>query len=117
MAEAAISCSSGWAVLIRTNRFGVRYGYGIESYRQRLRRIGWLTVPEIACRIGVHPMTAKIYAKSGLLRAVRINDKGDLLFEPTEGSIPGSHRGKRHQDPLVRSDLTSQMRNEVQYET
>jgi DNA invertase Pin-like site-specific DNA recombinase len=95
----------------------LRLSYGIESYGQRLRRIGWLTVPEIACRIGVHPMTAKIYAKSGLLRAVRINDKGDLLFEPTEGSIPGSHRGKRHQDPLVRSDLTSQMRNEVQYET
>lgn len=95
----------------------LRLSYGIESYGQRLRRIGWLTVPEIACRIGVHPTTAKIYAKSGLLRAVRINDKGDLLFEPTEGSIPGSHRGKRHQDPPVRSDLTSQMRNEVQYET
>jgi len=95
----------------------LRLSYGIESYGQRLRRIGWLTVPEIACRIGVHPTTARIYAKSGLLRAVRINDKGDLLFEPTAGSIPRTHRGKRHRDSLLRSDLTSQMRNEVQYET
>ena len=95
----------------------LRLSYGIESYGQRLRRIGWLTVPEIACRIGVHPTTARTYAKNGILRAMRINDKGDLLFEPTASSIPRTHRGKRYRDSHLRSNLTSQMRNEVQYET
>ena len=95
----------------------LRLSYGIESYGQRLRRIGWLTVPEIARRIGVHPTTARTYARSRLLHAVRINDKGDLLFEPTAGSIPRTHRGKRRRYPPSRSDDTSQMRNEVHYET
>jgi hypothetical protein len=36
----------------------VRSCYGIESYHQHLHRSGWLTLPEIAREIGVHPHTA-----------------------------------------------------------
>jgi DNA invertase Pin-like site-specific DNA recombinase len=95
----------------------LRLSYGIESYGQQLRRIGWLTPPEIASSIGVHPETARTYAKKGLLHAVRINDKGDLLFEPPSAPIPCAHRGKRYRDRPARTDVNPQMRNEVQYET
>ncbi len=94
----------------------LRLSYGIESYGQQLRRNGWLTVPEIACRVGVHPTTARTYAKRGLLRAVRINDKGDLLFEPTAGPIPRVHRIRQQADSLSRGDVTPQMRDEVHYD-
>ena len=62
----------------------LRFDYGIESYRQHLQRSGWLTLPEIALKIGVHPHTAWTYAKKGLLRSVRADAK-HLLFEPPMG--------------------------------
>jgi DNA invertase Pin-like site-specific DNA recombinase len=62
----------------------VRFCYGIESYHNHLRHGGWLTLPEIAREIGVHPQTAWTYAKKGLLRVVRANAK-HLLFEPLAG--------------------------------
>jgi DNA invertase Pin-like site-specific DNA recombinase len=65
----------------------VRSSYGIESYHQHLQRSGWLTLPEIAREIGVHPHTAWTYAKKGLLRVVRANAK-HLLFEPLTGRSP-----------------------------
>ena len=78
----------------------VRSCYGIESYHQQLQRNGWLTLPEIAREIGVHPQTAWTYAKKGLLRAVRANAK-HLLFEPLSVRSPfarpskGRRRGAR----------------------
>ena len=71
----------------------IRFAYGIESYCQHLQRSGWLTLPEIARKIGVHPHTARIYAKEGILRAVRVNGK-DLLFQPPTGPLPCAHPPK-----------------------
>jgi hypothetical protein len=62
----------------------LRFSYGIESYRQHLQRSGWLTLPEIARKIGVHPHTARRYARKGLLRTIRANAK-HLLFELPAG--------------------------------
>jgi DNA invertase Pin-like site-specific DNA recombinase len=59
----------------------IRSCHSIESYHQHLQCNGWLTLPEIAREIGVHPHTAWTYAKKGLLRFVRANAK-HLLFEP-----------------------------------
>ena len=71
----------------------IRLAYGVESYCQHLQRSGWLTLPEIARKIGVHPHTARIYAKEGILRAVRVNGK-DLLFQPPTGPLPCAHPAK-----------------------
>jgi len=71
----------------------LRFDYGIESYRQHLQRSGWLTLPEIALKIGVHPQTARRYAKQGLLRVVRPDAK-HLLFEPPTGRSPFAHPSK-----------------------
>jgi hypothetical protein len=71
----------------------LRFAYGIESYCRHLQLRGWLTLPEIARKIGVYPHTAGTYAKEGILRAVRVNGK-DLLFEPMTGSLPNTHPQK-----------------------
>jgi hypothetical protein len=74
----------------------VRSAYGIESYSQQLQRNGWLTLPEIAREIGVHPYTAWTYAKKGFLHVVRANAK-HLLFEPLMGrsSFARPSKGRR----------------------
>jgi len=71
----------------------LRFAYGIESYGRHLQRSGWLTLPEIARQMGVYPHTARVYAKEGILRAVRVNGK-DLLFEPMTCSLPKAHPRK-----------------------
>jgi hypothetical protein len=82
----------------------LRFDYGIESYSQHLQRSGWLTLSEIAGKIGVHPQTIRMYAKKGLLRTIRVNGR-DLLFEPTMDPIPHAHRSK--EDPCVLHELHS----------
>jgi len=74
-------CSGAGRSFTRQRIAYVRSCYGIESYYQHLQRNGWLTLPEIAREIGVHPHTAWTYARKGLLRVVRANAK-HLLFEP-----------------------------------
>lgn len=94
----------------------IRSSYGIASYSEHLRRHGWLTVPEIAARMNVHSSTAKRFAHEGVLRAVRADDSGLLLFEPTGGPLPNAHPGKRLRDRRHYPELASRMSNEVQYE-
>ena len=80
----------------------LRFAYGIESYCRHLQRRGWLTLPEIARKIGVYPHTARTYAKKGILRAVRVNGK-DLLFEPMTGSLPNTYPQKGASSSLSRA--------------
>jgi DNA invertase Pin-like site-specific DNA recombinase len=94
----------------------IRSAYGIASYLQHLRSHGWLTVPEITMQIKVHPSTAKRFAREGVLRAVRANDSGLLLFEPVTGPLPQAQPGKRFRDRRLYPQLASKMPNEVQYE-
>jgi DNA invertase Pin-like site-specific DNA recombinase len=82
----------------------LRFDYGIESYCQHLQRSGWLTLPEIAGKIGVHPQTVRMYAKKGLLHTIRVNGR-DLLFEPTTDPLPRAHGSK--EDPGVLHELHS----------
>lgn len=63
----------------------IRIAYNIASYFHHLRSQGWLTVPEIAAQMKVPSWTAKRFAREGVLRAVRSNDSGLLLFEPATG--------------------------------
>jgi DNA invertase Pin-like site-specific DNA recombinase len=95
----------------------VRRSYGIESYHDWLRRQGWLTAVEMAPRLRLTRGTAKRFARDGLVRAVRADDKGIILFAPPEGPLPKGHRGKRHRDRRVFPKLDAEVRKEVQYET
>jgi hypothetical protein len=93
----------------------IRFAYGIDNMRDRYRKEGWLTSREIAAQLKVHPATAKRFAREGLLRAVRVNDKGDCLFEPVSGPLPVPHKGKRYRDRCFPENV-SNLPNEVQYE-
>jgi len=94
----------------------IRLTYAIPSYAQHLRSQGWLTAPEIAAQMGVHFATAKRFAAEGVLRAVRADDRGEILFEPPTGPLPQAHPGKRFRDRRQFSKLASKISNGVQYE-
>jgi hypothetical protein len=64
----------------------------------------------------VHSSTAKRFAREGVLRAVRANDSGLLLFEPTTGPLPQAQPGKRFRDRCRYPQLALKILNEVQYE-
>lgn len=76
----------------------LREAYGIPNLAAHLRQAGWLTAPEIAAQLHVHYTTAKRFAHEGVLRALRADDKGDLLFAPPTGPLPHAHPGKRFRD-------------------
>ena len=92
----------------------ISLAYDIESYRQHLQCNSWLTLSEIARKIGVYPHTARTYAKEGLLRAIRVNGKAPL-FEPRTDPLPHVHRGAGD-FAVYFMNLTQQMENEEQYE-
>jgi hypothetical protein len=94
----------------------IRLSYEIPSYAEHLRRQGWLTAPEIAAQMGVHFATAKRFAAEGVLRAVRADDRGEILFEPPTGPLPHAHPGKRFRDRRQFPQLASKISNGVQYE-
>ena len=52
----------------------------------------------MAEQLDVHLSTAKRFAQEGVLRAVRADDKGTILFEPPTGPLPVAHPGKRSGD-------------------
>jgi DNA invertase Pin-like site-specific DNA recombinase len=94
----------------------IRNAYGICSYFTQLRSNGWLTAPEIAAKMDVHFSTARRFAAEGVLRAVRADDRGLVLFEPPNGPLPRAHPGKRFRDRRHYPQLASKITNEVQYE-
>ena len=94
----------------------LRHTYGIESYAQHLRGRGWLTAPEIAAPMGVHFKTAKYFAFEGLLRAIRADGRGELLFEPPVGPLLHAQPGKRLRDRRRYPQLAPYRPKEVQYE-
>jgi hypothetical protein len=94
----------------------IRNAYDIPSYVQHLRIDGWLTVPEVAAQMRVHSSTAKRFAVEGVLRAVRADGTGRLLFEPVVGPLPQAEPGKRFRDRRRYPRLASNMSDEVQYE-
>jgi hypothetical protein len=64
----------------------------------------------------VHPATVKRFAREGLVRAVRGDDKDTILFEPPTGPLPTPHPGKRFRDRRLYPQLASHRQKGVQYE-
>lgn len=94
----------------------VREAYAIPSLAEHLRRAGWLAAAEIAAQLAVHPTTAKRFAREGVLRALRADDAGHILFEPLTGPLPRAHPGKRFRDRRHYPQCAPRMRKELQYE-
>jgi hypothetical protein len=90
------------------NRRWLRSGTG-QPFRQRVVR-------QIATQLRVHSSTAKGWAREGLLRAVRADDKGLLLFEPPTGPLPRPQQGTRFRDRRRYPQCAPHVRKEVQYE-
>jgi hypothetical protein len=110
----SLKTGTGWPFKRLTVRH-VRSSHGIDGFAAHLRRAGWLTVAEIAGRLRVHPQTAKRFGREGVLRAVRADDRGTLLFEPLSDPPPRAHPGKRMRDRRRYSKLAPHVRKEVQY--
>ncbi len=87
----------------------LREAYDINSYAEHLIAAHWLTVPQMAELLDVHPATAKRFAHQGVLRAVRADDKGTILFEPPTGPLPVAQPGKRLRDRRQHPKLVSQV--------
>ena len=94
----------------------LRNAYGIPTLAEHLCRAGWLTVTDIAAQLGVHPATARRFAGAGVLRAVRANDRGLMLFAPLTGPLPRAHPGKRYRDRRRYPQCAPHARKELQYE-
>jgi DNA invertase Pin-like site-specific DNA recombinase len=94
----------------------LRQAYAIPSFAEHLRGAGWLTAPEMATQLSVHHTTATRFACEGVLRAVRADDKGTILFEPPLGPLPRAHPGKRFRDRRRYPQCASHARKGVQYE-
>ena len=88
----------------------LREAYNIQSYAEHLIGARWLTVPQMAELLDVHPDTAKRFAHEGVLRAVRADDKGTILFEAPTGPLPVAHPGKRLHDRRQHPKLASHVR-------
>ena len=92
----------------------VRIAYGIPSLVEHLSRTGWLTAKEMGVLLRVHPCTAKRFAQEGVLRAVRADDRGQILYEPPRGPLPAAHPGKRFRDRRAYPKLAPYVAHEVQ---
>lgn len=95
--------------------WSLRMAYGIPSLARRFRQAGWLTPGEIAALLGVHYQTAKDFGREGVLRAMRVDDKGSLLFEPPTGPLPKAQPGKRFRDRRRYQECPAIKREGVQY--
>jgi DNA invertase Pin-like site-specific DNA recombinase len=94
----------------------VRAHYRLKPRYDRLRERGFLTLPEVALRIGISIGTAKVWRRAGLLPAHACNDKGEYLYDVPGPSAPrpNTHKGltRWRQERQSRSHQT----HEVQYE-
>jgi hypothetical protein len=55
--------------------------YGLKSRYDRLREAGYLTDKEMAKLLGVSAKTVAERRKRGLLKAARVNDRPEYLYE------------------------------------
>jgi excisionase family DNA binding protein len=75
-----------------------------------------MTVPQMAQQLHVHQDTVKRFAHQGVVRAVRADDRGTLLFEPPTGPLPAAQPGKRFRDRRQFPQLASHASKGLQYE-
>lgn len=101
-----------------TSRFIARIqrSYSLVPRYDRLRKVGMLTVKEIAAWLGISAQRVTIWNRHGLIRGHAYNDKNDCLYEPPGENRPRKAQGvKLSQRALTK--VVSQRTEEVQCET
>ncbi|MFC1572988.1 recombinase family protein, partial [Candidatus Eisenbacteria bacterium] len=88
--------------------------YDLPSRYQRLRDGGMLTGEEIAKRLKVSRRTVKIWARNGLLRADRYNDKGERLYENPGENAPSKMQGLKLSERRRFAKVVTNRSKEVQ---
>ncbi len=75
----------------------VRRNYGLKPRYQRLRERGLLTRSELAERLGVSPVTIKVWRLRSLIVGIPWNDRNECLFEmPDNPPVKYRHKfGRR----------------------
>jgi excisionase family DNA binding protein len=66
----------------------IRQAYGLKSRYHRLREKGFLTIEEIAQRLGANRSTVRRWRLQGRVTAHRYDDKGNRLYEPPGPKAP-----------------------------
>ena len=81
---------SGTGKSFDARRVGViQRAYGLKSRYARLRQAGWLTLKDVAKKLGICRATVKVRRAEGRLgiRALRLDDVGRYLYEDP-GKVP-----------------------------
>ena len=109
---------SGTGLSFTSRRVKVlRKDYDIAGVYENLREQGFLTVEELADRIGVHSGTVKKWGKAGILKSRPYNDRGMVLYEDPGENLP--IKWAKQRSPTWRSKMVNitESTEEVQYET
>jgi hypothetical protein len=94
----------------------IRRSYALIPRYDRLRKVGMLTVEEMAGLLGICPQSVKIWNRCGLIRGHAYNDKNDCLYEAPGEKPPRKAQGIKLSQRLA-TGVVSQRIQEVQYET
>ena len=94
----------------------IRRSYALIPRYDRLRKVGMLSVEEMAGLLGICPQSVKIWNRCGLIRGHAYNDKNDCLYEPPGEKPPRKAQGIKLSQRLA-TGVVSQRIQEVQYET
>ena len=94
----------------------IRRSYALIPRYDRLRKMGMLTIEEMAGLLGICPQSVKIWNRCGLIRGHAYNDKNDCLYEPPGEKPPRKAQGIKLSQRLA-TGVVSQRIQEVQYET
>ena len=95
----------------------IRRTYGLRSRYDRLRDAGLLNIHEMAELLGLHHLTVKVWRRNGLLLAVPYNDKNECLYPHPGPNPPSKQQGTKYSERQLKTNITSNSHNEVQYET
>jgi DNA invertase Pin-like site-specific DNA recombinase len=82
----------------------IRRGYALLPRYDRLRKVGMLTVEEMAGLLGICPQSVKIWNRCGLIRGRAYNDKNDCLYEPPGEKPPRKAQGIKLSQRLATGD-------------
>jgi len=94
----------------------IRRAYHLQSRYDRLRRVGMLTLPEIARQLGIHTATVKTWRKHGLLVGHRYNEKNEFLYEPVAEKVPVKQQGVKLSERIHAAQVSPDPTNGVHHE-
>ena len=96
-----------WLVVITLHRIGDIIV--LQSLENRLRGDGWLTRPEVAKELGVHPSTVSVWSKHQLLDSKLCNSFSVRLYKLKSETKPYKKQGQKLTDRSISTHLPTQV--------